>query len=169
MIGKLFVFVALTACAIGAYYRLADARDSIDVLMDLPEDFPPSSVPGIAETVPGTVLRASCEPGRITVFVFYSDSEAGCLSLRRHVRTLADLRPDVAFRMVDLGEHWQGKNYNARFGIWLGGVPHVAIYDTKGRLLAGDHGPDKSGLDLLYDWLKEELKLRVKRRYEGAG
>ncbi|HUS47920.1 MAG TPA: hypothetical protein VM098_07365, partial [Phycisphaerae bacterium] len=64
----------------------------------------------------------------------------------------------VAVRLVQLDPNLAGK-------FDIEGVPHVLVYDSSGKLLAGDQGRQKAGQELLYKWMNLELK----KHLEGAG
>ena len=108
------------------------------------------------------------QEGRITVLAFYSNSCPSVRRLRESLASLTHLRPDVAIRMVNLGERWGGRDYQALYGVNILSVPHVMIYGPDGRLLDGDDGRDKTGLKRLHAWLTEELKRSHERANAAA-
>jgi len=161
---KVIIIVVLAVCAAAALHDLMAETPPIEQLLDAPKSFPVNSVGGIQEVLPlSPNLAGLCQPGRANVFAFYSNSCPGSQKLCGYVRRFTKLRPDVAFQMVNLGDQWRGKDYEAMYGIKLRSVPHVMIYDTSGTFLAGDDDQSKAGLELLADWMNKEVAARGPR------
>ena len=155
---KILVGVLLIAGAAGAVMKLAAAPPPIDILLARPKSAA-GRAPGIVAVDAGPVPAACREPAHITVLAYTSDSCPGCRKLTTHLARLVQMRPDVAVRIVDLGQRWGGMDYKNLYGIELRTVPHILLFDAEGQLLAEDKGRDKAGLNLLYDWLNAELRL----------
>ena len=168
MKAKVAVVVVLAVCAVGAYRKMTARASPLERVMEVPSSFGSGSRGGISYAIPGPALRNYCEPGRTTVFAFTSDRCPGCRQLKTLFGALTGLRPDVAVRIVDLGDNWSG-DYRTMYGINLRSVPHVMIYDDAGELVAGDDGGDKAGLDLLCEWMNAEVRRRAQRRGPGGG
>ena len=167
MKAKVGVVIVLAVCAAGAYRKMTARASPLERMMEAPSSFGPGGRGGISYATPGPLLSNYCEPGRITVFAFTSDRCPGCQQLKTLLGTFTGLRPDVAVRIVDLGDNWSG-DYRTMYGINLRSVPHVMIYDAAGELVAGDDG-DKAGLDLLCEWMNAEVRRRAEQRGAGGG
>ena len=161
---KVIAIVILAVCVVAAWRDLTAKPPPIERLLETPESFPANSQAGIRQVaLPSANLAGLCQRGRINVFAFYSDSCPGSRQLRGYIGGFTKLRPDVAFQMVDLGAQWRQKDYKTAYGIELGSVPHVMIYDSEGTLLAGDDRSSKGGLELLSDWINREIETRGPR------
>ena len=155
---KLLLLVVVAACGFGAYRHATSEGDPLERLLTVPESFPAGTTGGIEVISAGPNAEQNCVPGRFTVLAFYSDSCPGCRKLQQHFQRFRALRRDVAIRLVDLGNRWGNKNYKALYGTSIRSVPHVMIYDPEAKLIAGDEGTDKAGLELLYDWMNAEIR-----------
>lgn len=152
----------------GAVYQVSGDAPALEQLLTVPADFNSLGYLDIETIVLGPDPAEACEPGRTTVVAFVSDSCPGCVKLLGHARLLTKRRPDVAVRFVDLGSQWGGQNYLSKYGVNIRSVPHVMLYSGQGKLLAGDDGQSKAGLDLLYKWMNIELNRTDQERYASA-
>ena len=153
---KLMLILVLAACAAGTSHHVASRPSVLETLLETPRHS--SGDGGIKQIWPGHVLEESCQADRITIIVFYYNNSARCQSLLRHLSYFAGHRGDAALRMVDLGEYWLGLDYKSKYGTDIKMLPHVMIFGRDGKLLIGDDGHDKAGLDMLYRWMNEEIK-----------
>ena len=161
---KVIAIVTLTVCVVAAWRNLTAKPPPVEQLLETPESFPANSQAGIRKVIlPSANLAGLCQRGRINVFAFYSDNCGGSRQLRGYIGRFTKLRPDVTFQMVDLGPQWRQKDHEEAYGIKLGSVPHVMIYDSDGALLAGDTRSSKDGLELLVDWMQREVEARGPR------
>jgi len=161
---KVIIIVILTVCAAAALRDLTAETPPIERLLDTPKSFPANSIGGMREvTPPSADLAGICQGGRVNVFTFYSNSCPGSRKLCAFVRGFTNIRPDVAFQMVNLGDQSRGSDFEALYGIKVQSVPHIMIYDTEGTLLAGDDRQSKAGLELLCDWINKEVAARSPR------
>lgn len=161
---KVIAIVILTVCIVAAWRDLTAKPPPVERLLDAPKSFPANSLAGIQKVaLPSANLPGLCQRGRINVFAFYSDNCPGSRQLRGYIGRFTQMRPDVTFHMVDLGPEWRQKDCQKAYGIELTSVPHVAIYDSSGALLAGDTRSSKDGLDLLLDWMNREVAARGPR------
>jgi len=156
MNGKVILCLLIVACAVGAYVQMTAGPAPLETLLKTAGAAPGYAHGDIQMIEPGPSVERFCEPGRITVFAFVSDSCPGCRKIRGHVQDHARQRPDVAIRLIDVGYRWRSDDCRARYGVNIYSVPHVLIYDAEGNLLAADDGRDKDGLELLYDWMNAE-------------
>ena len=161
---KIIAIVILAVCVVAAWRDLTAKPPPLDRLLDTPNSFPANSLAGIRRVIlPSANLAGLCQRGRVNVFAFYSDDCPGSRQLRGYIGGFTRLRPDVTFQMVDLGPRWRQKDHEKAYGIKLGSVPHVMIYDPDGALLAGDTRSSKGGLELLCDWMNREIEARGPR------
>ena len=161
---KVIAIVILAVCVVAAWRDLTAKPPPVERLLETPTSFPANSLGGIRQVVlPSANLAGLRQPGRVNVFAFYSDSCPGSRQLCGYIGGFTRLRPDVAFQMVNLGPQWRHKDYKTAYGIELGSVPHVMIYDSDGTLLAGDNRSSKGGLELLSDWINREIESRAPR------
>ena len=161
---KAIAIVTLAVCVVAAWRDLTAKPPPVEQLLDTPTSFPANSQAGIREVIlPSANLAGLCQRGRVNVFAFYSDSCPGSQKLRGYIGRFTNLRPDVTFQMVDLGPQWRRKDHDKAYGIKLGSVPHVMIYDSGGTFLAGDTRSSKGGLELLLDWINREVAARGPR------
>lgn len=164
MNGKVIFWLVLIACAVGAYFHWTGDPPALEQLTAAPGEAPATSIAGLEQIAAGSDLTEYCEAGRNTVFVFHTRQCPACAKLNNHLRRFVKVRPDTAFRLVNLDRYWrQGADYRKLYGISLRSVPHVMIYNRHGKLIAGDDGKDKAGLKLLYEWMNAES-----RRSAGA-
>jgi len=154
---RILVVVLLVAAAAGAVYQWTTPPDPMDVLLAEP-DPDVEGEPGIEVIKPGPDPADACEPSHVTVLAYSSDSCPGCRKLKKHLKRLLAIRPDVAVRIVDLGHRWGGKDYKSLYGTEIRSVPHILLFDADGNLLAEDDGRDKDGLKVLYKWLNAEIR-----------
>ena len=152
------LYFALGLFAIGAYRHLAAGPPAMEELLRPTSVVGLNRAAGIAEIIPGPDLSKHCEWGRVTVFAFYSNTCSGCRRLLHDISRFAELRPDVAFRLIDLGADWHSRDCRQLYGIELRSIPHVVIYSSGGKRIAADQGLDKQGLELLYGWMNTELQ-----------
>jgi len=158
MKGKMLLALLLSAGGVGATYHLTAGPPALERLLAEPETGRTLGYPDVEVIVPSKELADSCEPGRITVLAFVSESCPACLQLHEHLNGLVRLRPDVAVRFVDLGKRWGGVDYKQIYGVNIRSIPHVLIYGPEGKLLEADDGRDKAGLELLYRWINSEFR-----------
>ena len=161
---KIIAIVILVVCAVAAWCDLTAEPPPVERLLDAPKSFPSNSLSGIQRVIlPSANLAGLCQRGRVNVFTFYSDSCRGSRQLCGYIGRFTRIRPDVTFHMVNLGPQWRRKDCDQAYGIKLGSIPHVMIYDSDGALLAGDTRGKKDGLELLCDWMNREAKARAPR------
>ena len=161
---KVIAIITLAVCVVAAWRDLTAKPPPVERLLDAPTSFPDNSLAGVQEMIlPSGNLPGLCQRGRVNVFTFYSDSCPGSQKLRGYIGRFTQVRPDVTFQMVDLGPQWRQKDCYQAYGIKLGSVPHVMIYDSDGSLLARDTRGGKDGLDLLVDWMNKEVASRGPR------
>ena len=153
---KTIMIVALLVCAVGAWYHFTGGPPPLVSLMQTPATVSAETGPDIRTIEPGQDLAQWCEPGRITIFAFMSDSCSACRMTKSRLRELAGRRPDVAVRLIDLGRRWHRVNCMERYGINLRSIPHVMIYDADGESMAADYGRNKAGFELLCKWMAAE-------------
>ena len=167
---KKLIVAALVVVAVGgAIYHFHAGPPAIKQLLAMPDGPHDLGYADIEVINPGCELSDSCEPGRITLFAFVSESCPGCIKTRDCIEKLTDCRADVAIRYIDLGANWSGRDYEALYGQEIYSIPHVAIYNGSGDLLVADDGRDKAGLKLLCKWMNAELNRPRNRRYARAG
>ena len=153
---KILVSVMLLAGAAGAVVRYACPSPPIDILTVTPKSA--RHLVGGMETVEVGQSPETCrQPGHITVVTYTSDLCSACRKLKRHLKSLLIMRPDVAVRRVNLGALWNRLECRKRYGVDIRSVPHVVIFDAEGNVLARDDGQNKGGLELLYTWMNAEL------------
>jgi len=161
---NVIAFVTLSLCGAAVLHDLTAETPPLERLLDAPKSFPANSIAGMREvTPPPGEIASLCQPGRVNVFTFYSNSCPGSRKLCAYLRGVTTLRPDVAFQMVNLGDRWRAEDAEAAYGIKMRSVPHVMIYDTAGTLLAKDDREGKAGLELLCDWMRREVSARSPR------
>ncbi|MDP6545380.1 MAG: hypothetical protein QGH60_15450 [Phycisphaerae bacterium] len=161
---KVIAIITLAVCVVAAWRDLTAKPPPVERLLDAPTSFPANSLAGIRNVaLPSANLAGLCQRGRVNVFTFYSDSCPGSGQLRGYIGRFTKMRPDVTFQMVDLGPQWRQKDCDQAYGIKLGRVPHVMIYDSGGGLLAGDTDSSKDGLELLLEWMNKEVAARGPR------
>ena len=161
---KVIAIVTLVVCVVAAWRDLTAKPPPVEQLLEAPTSFPDNSLAGVQKMIlPSGNLPGLCQRGRINVFAFYSDNCPGSRKLRGYIGRFTKMRPDVTFQMVDLGPQWRQKDHEEAYGIKLGSVPHVMIYDSDGAFLAGDTRTSKNGLDLLIDWMNKEVAARGPR------
>ena len=154
---KAIAIVTLVVCGAAAWKDITAEAVPIEDLLDAPVSFPSGSVGGVQQMpLRSASLPQICQPGRINVFVFYSENWEGSRKFRKHIDQFAQLRPDVAFQMIDLGPQWRKRDCTEDYGIQLARIPHLVIYAADGRLLAADNHTEKSAFELLADWGKRE-------------
>ena len=76
---------------------------------------------------------------------------------------MAQMRPDVAFQMVELGPQWTQEDPSSTGGVKLTGTPHVMLYAPDGTLLASDSDKSKDGIDLFNQWMTRQVAARSPR------
>ncbi len=136
----------LLMAGVGTYVQFAPC-DPVEVLAEAP--------PGAARPAGGSLVdvrwtfeRPGPVAGHHTVLVFYVDCPS-CEALDEHLRTLARLRPDVAIRKVRL-------TWDLARVFHVEHLPHVVVYDHRGRVLGADRGASMEGLELLLAWIRLE-------------
>ncbi|MBL7221609.1 MAG: hypothetical protein ISS69_15975 [Phycisphaerae bacterium] len=161
---KVIAIVTLAVCVAAAWRDLTAKPPPIELLLATPNSFPDNSLAGVQKMIlPSANLVGLCQRGRVNVFTFYSDNCPGSRKLCGYIGRFTQMRPDVTFQMVDLGPQWRRKDCYQAYGLELGSVPHVMIYDSDGSLLARDTRNGKDGLNLLVDWINKEVALRAPR------
>jgi len=158
----------LIFCAAYAVYFFAfREEDALTVLMKPPAAAARDARVGVkpvgAITAPFDASRY-VEQGVFTVVELYTDGCSGCKLLHSQYPQFLRVRPDVAVRQVHIPEDWQVAQMQQEFGVAMVSTPHILIYDTQGKLVAGDAGTTKSGFKLLYDWMNAELEKEWKRQ-----
>jgi thiol-disulfide isomerase/thioredoxin len=146
---NLLIVAVLAAAGWGAYANF-HRPDPLKTLLEVPALIPPNSYGGMRD-ITNLNVEVGPEPGRHTVIEFYDYECSACLTVARHLQYLAQLRPDVSVKVIRINPDLASK-FNIQ------GIPHVLIYDSDGHLLADDKARQKGGLDLLYQWMKQELK-----------
>jgi hypothetical protein len=158
---KVIAITALAVCVVAAWRDLTAKAPPVEQLLDTPASFPINSTGGIQPvSLPAARLAGLHQNGRINVFAFYADDCPGSKKLRRYIEHLTNIRPDVAFQMVNLGRNWRKRDLEKAYEIQLSSVPHVMIYTPDGALLAGDNRDSKTGLELLCEWIETETEAR---------
>lgn len=161
---KVIAIVTLAVCVAAAWRDLTAKPPPVERLLAAPNSFPANSLGGIRKVIlPSANLPGLCQRGRVNVFAFCFDSCPGSRKLRGYLGRFTKMRPDVAFQVVDLGPQWRRKDCEQAYGIKIGSVPHVMIYDSDGILLAGDTRESKEGLELLLEWMNKEVAARGPR------
>lgn len=159
MNAKAALLVIMATCGAGAYLDLTGQRAPLARLMQPAQASASSShgYGGIVELAPGADVTECRQRGRVTVFVFGVDHSSACGKLQRLIGQFVQIRPDVAFRFVDVTDLMglEGE-WRERLGADVRTVPHVMIYDADRRLIAADEKDDKDGLKLLYTWIAKE-------------
>lgn len=102
-------------------------------------------------------FESQLQPGRINVFVVTGQWCPACRKLEKYIKRFVGLRPDVAFKFVELNDRLAAEQNVAT-------IPHVAIYDASGKQLATDAGDDKTAYKMLYRWMNDETKRAWKAR-----
>jgi len=166
---KIILGLLMLAGAGGAVYNFTGDPAPLEQLLTVPETAFDPGYRDIETIVPEADLSRSAEPGRITVFVFTSDSCPCCEKLDRFLRMLTGRRGDVAVRRIDLGYRWSSRQVRVDYGINIATVPHIVIYGADRELLARDDGQDKTGLELLCEWVNTELRRSDEQRYASRG
>lgn len=139
------VSVDARALAVAALRRIEAAQEAAEAAVRIT-----AATPGGVRTVNGSRpgeridLPPHLVPGKTTIFDFYSEHCPPCRRLSGLLRTLADRRPNVAVRKVNIdrrgadGIDW-GSPVVQQYGIRS--VPHVKIFGPDGTLVAeGDEG-----------------------------
>lgn len=158
---KVIAIVTLVVCVVAAWRDLTAEPPPVERLLNTPNSFPDKSMGGIRQVfLPIARLAGLRQSGRINVFTFYAEDCPGSQKLRGYIERFTNIRPDVTFQMVDLGQKWRQRDLEKAYGIELASVPHVMIYTSDGALLAGDTRTNKVGLELLCDWMKREVEAR---------
>ena len=161
---KTIAVVTLAVCVVAAWCDLTAKPPPIERLLAAPSSFPANSLGGVRKVIlPSANLPWLCQRGRVNIFTFYSDSCPGSRKLLGYIGRFTKMRSDVTFQMVDLGSQWRQKDHEEAYGIKLGSVPHVMIYDSDGALLARDTRSSKDGLELLLEWMNKEVAARGPR------
>ena len=88
---------------------------------------------------------------------FTSDADPACQKLENNFYRFLSIRRDVAVKKVKIGFWSDTQAILARHRIDLASIPHVIIFDPRGKVIAQDTGYDKAGLELLKDWMLAEL------------
>lgn len=166
---KILIVVLMLAGLGGAVYNFTADPSPLEQLLTVPETAFDPGYRDIETIIPEADLSRSVEPGRITVFVFTSDSCPSCEELDRFLRVLTGRRGDVAVRRIDVGYRWSSQQVRMDYGINIATVPHVVIYGADGKLLARDDGREKDALELLCEWVNTELRRSDEQRYASRG
>jgi hypothetical protein len=169
MNAKTILAVLMLAGVGGAVYNFTADPSPLDQLLTVPKTAFDPGYRDIEIIIPETDLSLSAEPGRITVFVFTSDSCPSCEKLDRFLRMLTGRRGDVAVRLIDVGYRWSSQQVRMDYGINIATVPHVVIYGSDGKLIARDDGREKEALELLCEWVNTELRRSDADRYASRG
>ncbi|MCY2929562.1 MAG: hypothetical protein NTV86_08730 [Planctomycetota bacterium] len=166
MNAKAVLFVIMVTCGAGAYWDLTGQRAPLARLMQPRQaGAAEGGYGGILELAPGESITECRQKGRITVFVFTLTRSMACVKLQNLIGQFAQIRPDVAFRFVDVSDlQGQEGDWREYLGVDVRTVPHVMIYDADRRLIAGDEKDGKDGLKLLYEWIGKEHE-----RYGSGG
>jgi hypothetical protein len=154
---KLVILTLLVASGAGAYFHVTGQRAPLQRLLERPISPPEQGYGGILELGLGEDITQCRDIGRITVFVFTAHGSSACHKLQNLIGQFIPIRPDVAFRFVDITD-LQGLEGDWRgfLGVDIGSLPHVMIYDARGQLIAGDQRKGRDGLRLLYEWISQE-------------
>lgn len=161
----------LIFCAAYAVYFFASREDdALTVLMKPPAVVASDARGGVKPvgniTAPFDASRYA-ERGVFTVVELYAEWCSGCKLLHSQYPQFLRVRPDVAVRLVHIPENWQVAQMQREFGVEIASTPHILIYDTQGKLVAGDAGTTKAGFKLLYDWMNAELEKEWERQHSS--
>ena len=160
MNAKAVLLVIMATCGAGAYLDLTGQRAPLTRLME-PGEGAAQGFGGILELAPGANVTECRQRGRVTVFVFTVNHSSACAKLEHLIGQFAQIRPDVAFRFVDVSELRGAEgDWREYLGADVRTVPHVMIYDADRRLIAADEKDDKEALKLLYQWISKEHERR---------
>ncbi|MGD2083777.1 MAG: hypothetical protein PVF91_12490 [Chromatiales bacterium] len=158
-----FILLAVLIAA-GAFFFLRETP--LDRLMDA--DAAVASEPGsIARIDPAadgsTAVQDLAAPGRITVVEFHDRSCQACTVSRSNLEKLLNVRPDVAVRLVQVGDYgW--RESGRKYGVEIWSVPHTVILEPDGRILAENTREEKAGSALLFEWINAEIARENDRR-----
>ncbi len=169
---KLAILLLIAVCGLSAFKRVVASSAPLARVREVPTSFPPSSRGGVETITSKQALQGCTEPGRYTVVAFTSDTDPACQKLENNFYRFLSIRRDVAIKKVKIGFQSDTQAMLARHRIDLASVPHVIIFDPRGKVVAQDTGHDKAGLELLNDWMYAELKshsARMKRLAETGG
>lgn len=127
LVGWLILLVAISVVGYSAY-RATGVR-GIEAGVDETGDAGDVKVISDGEPVD---LAAHAVKGKFTIFDFYADWCAPCRMLDPQLRKLANVRPDVAIRKIDVLD-WSSPVV-AQHGIE--GLPHMVLFGPDGSLVA---------------------------------
>ncbi|MCY2924309.1 MAG: hypothetical protein NT031_02540 [Planctomycetota bacterium] len=158
MNAKVALLVIMVTCGAGAYWDLTGQGAPLARLMQPAQAAADDGRHGgILELAVARDITQCRRKGQITAFVFTVDHSSACVKLERLIGQFAQIRPDVAFRFIDvtdlLGAQGDWREY---VGADVRTVPHVMLYDADRCLIAADEKDDKDGLKLLYQWIAKE-------------
>lgn len=96
--------------------------------------------------------------GSYTILYFHSNSCPACRTLVKDLKRFLKVRPDVAVRKFDLGDNWTVDSAYNTYSLKIPMVPFIYIYDPDGSLISKDSENDREGYNLLYKWIRAELR-----------
>jgi len=96
--------------------------------------------------------------GSITILYFHSNSCPACRILMKDLNKFLRVRPDVVIKKFDLGDDWSVDDAYNTYTLRISMVPFIYIYGSDGKLIAKDNENERHGYELLYKWMKAELR-----------